>query len=122
MSGIHAATMAGTKALRMTAWLSWYLIVTLLGWLTFPLIYRLFPALADRGYSLARAAGLLIWAYVFWLFTSLGLTQNNSGGILFGLLPLVGLAVASLYLRRANAGRSRRDPKSPTMTLIVPPS
>ncbi|HEX2698269.1 MAG TPA: DUF2298 domain-containing protein, partial [Anaerolineales bacterium] len=77
----------------MTAFFAWYIIVTLLGWLTFPLAYRLFPALADRGYSLSRAAGLLIWGYVFWLFTSLGLTQNTIGGILFALLVLAGLSV-----------------------------
>ncbi len=82
----------------MTAFISWYLIIVLLGWLTFPLVYRLFPRLADRGYSLARAAGLLLWAYVFWLLTSLGLTQNNVGGILFSLLPLAGLSIASFYV------------------------
>ena len=75
------------------AFLLWYIIITLLGWLTFPLAYFFFPALADRGYSLSRTAGLLIWGYVFWLFTSLGLTQNNIGGILFALLILIGLSV-----------------------------
>jgi len=35
----------------MTASLSWYLASSLLGWLTFPLVFRLFPALADRGYT-----------------------------------------------------------------------
>ena len=82
----------------MFAFISWYLIITLLGWLTFPLVYRLFPALTDRGYSLARAAGLLGWGYVFWLLTSLGLTQNNVGGILFGLLVLVGLSFSNFFL------------------------
>jgi len=74
------------------AFVSWYFILTFLGWLTFPLTYFLFPALADRGYSLSRVAGLLIWGYVFWIFTSLGLTQNNTGGILFALLILIGLS------------------------------
>ena len=78
------------------AFVSWYIIVTLLGWLTFPLMYFLFPALADRGYSLSRVAGLLIWAYVFWILTSLGLTQNTVGGILFALLVLIGLSVWAL--------------------------
>ena len=63
----------------MLAFISWYLIATLLGWLTFPLAYQLFPELAERGYSRSRAAGLLIWCYVFCMFTSLGLTQNNVG-------------------------------------------
>lgn len=75
---------------------SWYLTVTLLGWLTFPLVYRLFPALADRGYSLSRAAGLLVWGYVFWLLTSLRLSQNDVGGLLLGLLILAGLSVWGL--------------------------
>jgi YYY domain-containing protein len=70
------------------AFISWYILITLLGWLTFPLVYFLFPALNDRGYSLSRVAGLLIWGYLFWIFTSLGLTQNTIGGILFALLVL----------------------------------
>jgi len=53
------------------------------------LVYFLFPALADRGYSLSRVAGLLIWSYLFWIFTSLGLTQNTVGGILFALCVLI---------------------------------
>ena len=55
----------------MAAFISWYIVITILGWLTFPLAYHLFPALADRGYALARAFGLLVWGYVFWLFASL---------------------------------------------------
>ncbi len=86
----------------MLAFISWYIIITLLGWLTFPLVYRLFPALADRGYSLSRTAGLLIWGYVFWMFTSLGLTQNTVGGILFGLLALLGLSFSAFFFPQSN--------------------
>ena len=77
----------------MTAFISWYILITLLGWLTFPLAYYLFPALADRGYTLARAFGLLVWAYVFWLFASLGIAQNDIGGLLLGLVILEGLSI-----------------------------
>jgi YYY domain-containing protein len=98
----------------MIAFLSWYLILTLLGWLTFPLAYRLFPLLADRGYSLARAAGLLLWAYFFWLLTSLGLSQNAIGGILLGLLVVGGLSFWPLFAARADTaslgGPSAGDP------------
>ena len=86
----------------MTAFISWYLIITLLGWLTFPLAYRLFPALQDRGYSLARIAGLLTWGYIFWLFTSLNLTQNTVGGILFSLLALIALSFSSIFFPQSN--------------------
>jgi YYY domain-containing protein len=76
----------------MTAFISWYFIITLLGWLTFPLAHTLFPALADRGYTLSRAAGLLIWGYVFWLFASLGIAQNDTGGILLALAVIIALS------------------------------
>ncbi len=68
----------------------WYFTLTLLGWITFPLVYRLFPKFADRGYSFSRTLGLLVWSYAFWLLTSLGFSQNNLGGILLGLTVLVG--------------------------------
>jgi len=77
----------------MTHFFLWYLLVTFLGWLTLPLAFRLFPSLADRGFSLARALGMLVWGYVFWLMASLGIVQNDSGGLLLGLVVL---AVGSL--------------------------
>jgi len=81
----------------MTFFISWYILVTLLGWLTFPLAYRLFPALADRGYTLSRAFGLLIWGYVFWLSASLGIAQNDIGGLLLGLVVLGGLSAWAFF-------------------------
>ena len=66
----------------------WYLLVTVLGWLTLPLAFRLFPTLADRGFSLARALGMLVWGYAFWSLASLGIIQNDGGGLLLGLVVL----------------------------------
>lgn len=80
----------------MTAFLSWYLLITLLGWLTFPLAYYLFPALNDRGFALSRTFGLLVWGYIFWLFASLGIAQNDIGGLLLGLVILGGLSAWAL--------------------------
>jgi YYY domain-containing protein len=76
----------------MTAFISWYVLLTLLGWLTVPLAYYLFPALTDRGYTFSRALGMLIWGYVFWLFASFGIAQNDIGGLLLGLVALGGLS------------------------------
>ena len=67
----------------------WYLLITLVGWLTFPLAFHLFPALAERGFSLSRPLGLLVWGYVFWMMASLGLIQNDGGGLLLALVVLV---------------------------------
>ncbi len=80
----------------MTSSLLWYLTLTLLGLLTFPLAHRLFPALKDRGYTLSRAFGLLLWGFIFWLLASLGVIQNDAGGILLALVLLMGLVAWSL--------------------------
>ena len=85
----------------MTAFISWYLIVSLLGWITFPLAHFLFPALADRGYTLSRAAGLLVWGYIFWLLASLGIAQNDIGGILLALAFIIGLSIWSVVNRKS---------------------
>ena len=84
----------------MSWFFSWYLIVTVLGWLTFPLVFRLFPGLSERGYAFSRTVGLLVWGYVFWLANSLGLAQNDVGGLLLGMLVLAGLSVWAISLDR----------------------
>jgi YYY domain-containing protein len=84
----------------MTSFFVWYFLITILGWLTFPLAYALFPALADRGYTLSRAAGLMIWGYVFWLLASLGIAQNDLGGILLAITFIIGLSIWSLVNRK----------------------
>ena len=81
----------------MTAFLSWYILITLLGWLAFPLGFYLFPALADRGYTFARAFGLLVWGYIFWLFASFRLAQNDIGGLLLGLIAVGGLSAWAFF-------------------------
>jgi YYY domain-containing protein len=96
----------------MIAFISWYIALTLLGWLTFPLAYHLFPKLADRGYTLMRALGLLVWGYAFWLFASLGFAQNDAGGLLLGLLVLLGLSGGAFVTDR---GRWTRDNGSGSM-------
>jgi len=73
--------------------LLWYLAISFLGVLAFPLVYRLLPGLPDRGYAFARTAGWLLWGYLFWLLTSFGFTQNNMGGLVFALLLVAGVSV-----------------------------
>ncbi len=80
----------------MLSLLSWYLLISALGWLTFPLAFRLFPALADRGFSLARTFGMLVWGYAFWMMASLGIVQNDGGGLLLGLVVLIAVSGSGL--------------------------
>lgn len=77
----------------MIAVLLWYGIISIVGLASFPLMYRLLPNLRDRGYAFSRTAGLLLWGYLFWLLTTLGITYNERGGILLALAITVGLSV-----------------------------
>ena len=92
----------------MLSFIAWYLTITLVGLLTFPLAFRLFPALADRGYSFSRALGLLLWGFVFWLATSFGLTRNEWGGVLFALLVIVGFSAWSLAGRKVTGDEAEQ--------------
>ncbi len=74
-------------------WLFWYVLTSALGLVAFPLIYRLLPALPGRGYAFARAFGLLLWAYIFWLLGSLGVLRNDGGGLLFALVLMISATV-----------------------------
>jgi len=90
--------------------LSWYFILVALGWLTFPLTYRVLGKLADRGYALSRTLGLLLWGYVFWLLSFLSVLQNQPGGILFALVILISISVwAGWQARHEMASWIRRN-------------
>jgi YYY domain-containing protein len=82
----------------MLDFLSWYLVITIIGLVTFPITYRLLPSLPDRGYAFSRILGLLIWAYLFWLLASLGVLRNDIGGLSFGLAVL--LVISFLAFRQ----------------------
>jgi YYY domain-containing protein len=100
----------------MIAFISWYLIISLLGWLTFPLVYALFPALTDKGYTLSRAAGLLIWGYAFWLLASFGVAQNDTGGILFALVVIIVLSAWSVTVHYSSIVDFLKSNKSLVIT------
>lgn len=82
--------------------LLWYLVSSVSGWLAFPLAHHFLPALPDRGYSISRALGWLLWGYFFWLFASLGLLRNETSGIL-----LAGSMVATASAWTLRKGRWR---------------
>lgn len=90
----------------MTHFFAWYLLLTLLGWLTFPLAWQLFPGLTDRGFSLARALGLLFWGYLFWVLASLGVIQNNTDGLFFSFLLVFSASAFVFWKSQASGEKS----------------
>jgi YYY domain-containing protein len=74
----------------------WYLVISALGWITFPLTFRFFPKLASKGYAVSKPLGLLVWGFIFWLLCTLGVLQNNLGGQILALIVLAGISAFAL--------------------------
>jgi YYY domain-containing protein len=71
----------------------WWIVSTILGMLVFPLAWRLFNRLPDRGYGLSRALGLLLSGYILWMGASLGILHNDLGGALGALILIATIAI-----------------------------
>ncbi len=91
--------------LIVLVWWVWMLAFGLVAW---PLAFRLFRWLPDRGYTFARPLGLLLSSYVLWLGGSLGLLRNSAGGILLSLALVAGLSLWA-YRNWEREGPSLRD-------------
>ena len=70
----------------------WYFVFLILGWISFPLTFKIFPFLVDRGFSISRVFGLLLWAYIFWISVNFGLVPNSFDGAFFSLCLLICLS------------------------------
>ncbi|MEP7133523.1 MAG: DUF2298 domain-containing protein [Chloroflexota bacterium] len=78
----------------------WYLFIFILGLVTYPIIRLAMPGLADKGYPLSRALGLLIFGYVAWLASSVGIPHTRiTIAVVFGVLLVVSASLA--YYQRA---------------------
>ena len=57
--------------------IAWYISVSLLGLLVYPLLRVTLPGLPDHGYPLIRTAGMLVLAYFTWLAGSVNIPVNR---------------------------------------------
>ena len=78
----------------------WWLIVGILGWLVWPLAFRLLRNLPDRGYAFVKSLALLLVSYVFWLLSNGDFLGNTWGGIVFAALVVAVLSGAYYRWRR----------------------
>ncbi len=86
---------------QILAVVAWWLLVTILGWLVFPIVRLAFPGLQDAGYPLARVTGLLLMAWGSWILGSFGVPVTRTAIALL----VVGIAAFSFGL----AWRDRHD-------------
>ena len=85
----------------MTAFLTWYLILQLLGLIALPIAFRVLRHLPDRGYTLSKALGLLLTGYGLWLLVSFGFLRNTRIAIVFVMLLVAAFAAYLGFAQRA---------------------
>ena len=101
----------------MVSFLLWYLLISILGIISFPIVYKILPFLTDRGYSFSRIAGLLIWSYIFWILTSLGILSNNIDGAFIALFLFISIAL--VFLHQSKWAEIKQWIKKQRKTIIV---
>jgi YYY domain-containing protein len=80
--------------------LLWYLALALLGMAVYPLVRLGLPGLPDRGYPLARTAGLVFLAYLAWIIGSAGIPVTRlTIALVFVFLLLLGVLLTLLQRR-----------------------
>ncbi|KAA3643128.1 MAG: hypothetical protein DWQ07_21665 [Chloroflexi bacterium] len=72
----------------------WYVSITVLGLLAYPLVRVALPGLNDKGYPLARIAGLLLLSYLSWQAGSVGI--GYSRWVILGAFLI--LAIAGIWV------------------------
>ncbi len=81
----------------------WAIFIILIGWAAFPLCYIFFRNAFDRGYTIAKAVGLIFWGYYFWLGNLCGVLSNDRGGALAAVLGV--LMISFLLIKRNDLGK-----------------
>ncbi|RLD05465.1 MAG: hypothetical protein DRI65_08715 [Chloroflexota bacterium] len=74
----------------MLDFIAWYVLVTALGWIVFPLLFHVLSDIPGRGFTFSKIFGLMFWGYLYWILGRLGFTANNLAGLIFTLLLVIG--------------------------------
>ncbi len=94
----------------------WYLVVFGVGLLAYPVVRAALPGLPDRGYPLARMAGLLLWAWFSWLAGSAGIPYSKTTiAVCLGLMALISALLA--YRQRDELREEWRTKKKYFLTV-----
>ena len=73
----------------MFNFLKWFFVIDFLGWVVFPLAYSIFPNLKDKGFSISKIFGLLLWGYLYWLLNTFKLLNNSQISVIFVFLIII---------------------------------
>ncbi|MBI3537337.1 MAG: hypothetical protein HY070_07270 [Chloroflexi bacterium] len=82
--------------------IGWLALIEILGAITFPLAWFVFRALADRGFIFAKALGVLIPAWLAWVWASAHWLAFSRGSIFLAII-LLALVSGAVVMRRGRA-------------------
>ncbi|MCY4072709.1 MAG: DUF2298 domain-containing protein [Chloroflexi bacterium] len=79
--------------------LFWYVALLLIGVISFPIVFALFPSLADGGYGISKLVGVLLVAWFAWAASTLKFPLWSQAGLL-ALLALLALFSTNMAYRK----------------------
>ena len=77
--------------------LNWWLFVVVIGWIVYPISYRFFRNIPDRGITISKSLGILLAGFLHWLLSYAGLSQNSQAGIWIVIIMLLGFSVLIFF-------------------------
>jgi len=81
----------------MWDFVKWYALIEMLGWVIFPTAYSIFRNLPDKGFTISKILGLLIWGYIYWIANIFGLTSNTTSSTVLIFLVIL---VATFFIHK----------------------
>lgn len=78
----------------------WYLLVSFIGLIVFPIVFRVFSGLPDRGYPLIRMAGLILTSWLAWFLAGAKILPFSQGALWLYIGLLFILCLTMLYRQR----------------------
>jgi YYY domain-containing protein len=87
----------------------WYLTIFGFGVLAFPLMFSLFPNMADGGYGVSKLVGMLLVAWFAWTVSSLKVPLWSQTGVIVSLGVMTVLSFSVGYRNRVKLGKFLRN-------------
>ena len=66
--------------------LKWYLVLTGIGLIGFPIVFSFLNKLPGKGFVFSRSAGLILISFLYWLLGMLGFLHNSLPNLLFTVI------------------------------------
>ena len=101
---------------QLVAVFLWYVAVSVIGLVAYPVVRLAMPGLSDRGYPLSRTAGVLMLSYIVWLAGSYAIPFHRITIYIVALVLLL-MGVFLAYRQRDELRKEWRDKRGYFLTV-----